>query len=106
MDRTQKTPDELARLMSERIDDPSKRWPSRPDDHMQPEVGVAYLCFLLAQWVSDAGLQFLIPLLLLLTVASLLSIRYGRLRLWASHRPTPFAWTLTVIGLGVGLAYG
>jgi hypothetical protein len=103
----EKTPDNLAQVMSERLDDPSKRAQNRPeDDTVREGLGYAkYLFFVVAPAAYQYGFRFFVPLLVLLGVVQVLSVWNPRLKLWSAGAPTKAGWMLLVVGLLLGLPY-
>ncbi len=106
MDRIEKTPDEIAKVMAERLDDPSKRAQSKPEDDeavvLEFKYGYGLLCAI--PFVYGYGFDFLVPLLLLWGVMQIVSVWKIELRLWRGYLPTTVGWWVVGLGLVGGFA--
>ena len=103
MGRLSKSPDDIADAMVERLDNPSMRAESRPEDDPAQEIRHGYLLLPVAALVYEYGFGFFTPLLVLWGVTQMLSTWYVQLQLLSSGRPTRVGWSVIAIGLLLGL---
>lgn len=103
MDRFEKGPDEIADAMAKRLDNPSLRAQSRPEDDPALEIKYGYLLLPAGALAYEYGFGFFTPLLVLWGVTQMLSTWYVQLRLWSSNRPTRVGWGVIAVGLLSGL---
>lgn len=102
MDRLDKSPDDIANAMAERLDNPSMRAESRPEDNPARDIKYGYLLLPAGALAYEYGFAFFTPLLVLWGVTQMLSTWYVQLRLWSS-RPTKVGWAVIAVGLLSGL---
>lgn len=105
MDRMEKTPDDIARIMAERLDDPSKRAQSKPEDDdvaAEFKYGYGLLGCVPIAYRFDFG--FFVPLLFLWGVMQIVSVWKIELRLWRGYLPTTVGWVVIGLGLALGFA--
>lgn len=103
MGRLDKSPDDIADAMAERLDNPSMRAESRPEYDPMPEIRYGYLLLPAGVLAYAYGFGFFTPLLVLWGVTQMLSSWYGELQLWSSGRPTRVGWGVIASGLLLGL---
>ncbi|NOT86998.1 MAG: hypothetical protein HOP03_02325 [Lysobacter sp.] len=105
IDRVGKTPDDIAEVMGERLDDPSKRAQSKPeDDEVAREFRYGYGLLCVIPFAYEYGFDFLIPPLLLWGVMQVVSAWKVELRLWHGHLPTTVGWVVAGLGSAWGFA--
>ena len=106
MERMEKTPDDIAQVMAERLDDPSKRAQSKPEDDeelaLEFRYGYGLLCAI--PFAYEYGFDFLVPLLLLWGVMQIVSVWKIELRLWRGYLPTTVGWWVAGLGSALGFA--
>lgn len=103
MDRLDKSPDEIADAMAARLDNPSMRAESRPEDDPADDIRYGYLLLPAAALAYEYGFGFFSPLLVLWGVTQMLSTWYVQLQLSYSGRPTRVGWGVIASGLLLGL---
>lgn len=103
MDRPKKSPDDIADAMAERLDNPSLRAESRPEDDPAQDLRHGYLLLPAGLLAYEYGFGFFTPLLVLWGITQMLSTWYVQLRLWSSNGPTRVGWGVIVSGLLLGL---
>lgn len=103
MNRLDKSPDDIADAMAERLDNPSMRAESRPEDDPADDIRYGYLLLPAAALAYEYGFGFFTPLLVLWGVTQMLSSWYVQLQLWSSVRPTRVGWGVIAVGLLLGL---
>ena len=104
MNRLDKSPDDIADAMAERLDNPSMRAESRPEVDPTDDIRYGYLLLPAAALAYGYGFGFFTPLLVLWGVTQMLSSWYVQLQLLSSGRPTRVGWGVIAIGLLSGLA--
>lgn len=109
MNIIEKTPDEMAQVMSERLDNPSLRAKSREEDHGSSEVYAGFVLFNLVPVAYDYGFGVFVPLLLLLGTFCIISAWHVEASIWTAHRslkyvPSRLGWILIHVGLAMGAA--
>ncbi len=105
MDRIDKTPDDIAQVMTERLDDPSKRAQSKPEDDevaLEFRYGYGLLCAM--PFAYRFGFEFVCPFLFLWGVTQIFSVWKIELRLWRGSMPTTVGWVVAGLGLAWGFA--
>ena len=104
MDRMDKSPDEMANAMSERLDNPLMRAKSRPEENPARELKYGYLMLCAAGALAFGyDLPFFAPLLVLWGITQILSVWHIKFRLWSANGPTRIGWGVTAFGLLLGL---
>lgn len=105
MDRMEKSPDDIAQVMTERLDDPSKRAQSKPeDDEVAREIRYGYGLLCAIPFAVAYRFDFLIPILLLWGVMQIVSTWKVELRLWHGDFPTTVGWVVAGLGLAWSFA--
>lgn len=104
MDDMDKSPDEMANAMSERLDNPLMRARSRPEENPARELKYGYLMLCAAGALAYGyDLPFFAPLLVLWGITQIVSVWHIRFRLWSGNGPTRIGWGVTALGLLLGL---
>lgn len=101
--RDTKTPEDIASVMSARIDNPSLRARPRPFAYVGASSGAfcAYYLFESVPMLHDAGLVVFTPIPILLAVGCLMNSWSSHWRMWSGRAPTRFAWLLLLSGLAL-----
>ena len=103
MGRLEKSPDDIVNAMAERLDNPSMRAESGPEDNPALELKYGYLLLPAGALAYGYGFGFFTPLLMLWGITQMLSTWYVQLRLLSSNMPTRVGWGVIASGLLLGL---